>query len=65
MHRFVFACVAMAALTYAVPASAHGCHSAWQQSVREGWHGHSKSCEPRRGLGVSERGKARVKRQAA
>jgi len=42
-------------LIWSGPASAHGCHHAWQQSAMQGWHSHGARCDARRGIGVSRR----------
>src|SRR4051812_37397725 len=36
--RFALACIAIAALFWFGPASAHGCHHGWQHAPKEGWH---------------------------
>jgi hypothetical protein len=64
MTRFILASAifASAALFWSRPASAHGCHRGWQQGGAQGWHSHGAACEPRRGVGVTQRTKPRVKR---
>ena len=65
MTRFILASLflASAALFSSAPAFAHGCHRGWQQGSAQGWHSHGPKCEPRQGLGVTHRNKARVKRR--
>jgi len=50
------------ALAWVGPASAHGCHHAWQLDRGQGWHSHGAHCEARKGLGVSQRSRARARR---
>ena len=66
MTRFILASlvVASAALVSSGPAAAHGCHKGWQQGAAHGWHSHGATCEPRRGLGVTQRNKV-VKRRTS
>jgi hypothetical protein len=63
MTRFALASLAVAALFWAPPASAHGCHRGWQQAPKEGWHSHGPNCDPRHRIGVT-RAKQRGKRRA-
>lgn len=43
--RFALVAVAMLGAVWAAPASAHGCHSHYEQS--QGWHNHGKECKAR------------------
>jgi hypothetical protein len=62
MGRFAVVSAALAALLWAAPASAHGCHPGWQHAPQGEWHSHGKGCELRSGIGVT-RAKQRGKRR--
>lgn len=38
--------IAFAALLWAAPTFAHGCHPDWRYTVEEGWHSHDRKCQP-------------------
>jgi hypothetical protein len=46
MSRCAIAFIAFAALFWAAPASAHGCHHGWSYTPQEDWHSHDRKCQP-------------------
>ena len=62
MMRAIVMAGGLLGLIWSLPAWAHGCHHAWQQSTVQGWHSHGAKCDARRGIGVSRRARPSSRR---